>query len=138
VLRAIEIRNFKSFGASETRIEMAPLTILAGPNGAGKSTVLQVIDVLGSLVRGNIDQLLDAHQWDYADLPLPLTVPQSWLGTLAKENAAKYPGLTEGYMPPIVRKLLESRFPIEVIDGQRVTLLGRFESACSRALSGEK
>jgi len=40
----------------------------------------------------------------------------------------KTPRTTEGYMPPIVRKLLESRLPIEVIDGQRVTLLGKFGS----------
>jgi len=173
LLRAIEIRNFKSFGTTKgrgTRIKTSRLTILAGPNGAGKSTVLQALNVLGSLVRGNIEQLLDAHKWDYFDLPHllsanqkmtlgvevemgrsvlrweltlgarrypgiaaetvhtrnvkdkdeewrllldrkgrnatlirestaehdkypPLSYPQSWLGTLAKEDAAKYPGL---------------------------------------------
>lgn len=73
VLRAIEIQNFKAFGDAagreRTRIETAPLTVLAGRNGAGKSTVLQALDVLGALVRGNITQMLEAHGWEYADLP---------------------------------------------------------------------
>jgi predicted ATPase len=45
------------------------LTVLAGPNGAGKSTILQALDILGYLVRGTIAEMLDAHGWDYSDLP---------------------------------------------------------------------
>jgi predicted ATPase len=81
VLRALTITNFKAFGEAKARggarIETPPLTLLAGPNGAGKSTVLQALDVLGSLVRGNISQLLEAHGWDYADLPHLLAARQT-------------------------------------------------------------
>ncbi len=76
VLKELRIQSFKAFGASKGQankpapaFEMSPLTILAGPNGAGKSTVLQAIDVLGLLVRGNLSEMLAAHAWSYADLP---------------------------------------------------------------------
>ncbi|MBS2017024.1 MAG: AAA family ATPase [Deltaproteobacteria bacterium] len=76
MLRALHIESFKAFGQpnaaskkSRLPLELAPLTVLAGPNGAGKSTVLQAIDILGSLVRGNISEMLKEHEWDYSDLP---------------------------------------------------------------------
>ncbi len=78
MIRALSIQSFKAFGEAKGRgrargtgkpIELGPLTVLAGPNGAGKSTVLQALDVLGSLVRGSINEMLKAHEWDYGDLP---------------------------------------------------------------------
>jgi len=82
MLRALQIRSLKAFGdpakgTKPARIETPPLTVLVGPNGAGKSTILQALDILGSLVRGNINQLLDAHGWDYADLPHLLSSKQT-------------------------------------------------------------
>jgi predicted ATPase len=76
MLRKLKILNFKAFGegnggveASAPQLSLQPLTILAGPNGAGKSTILQALDVLGFLVRGSIAEMLEAHGWDYGDLP---------------------------------------------------------------------
>lgn len=76
MLKDLRIQSFKAFGASKghakdaaAAFSMSPLTVLAGPNGAGKSTVLQAIDVLGLLVRGNVSEMLAAHEWGYADLP---------------------------------------------------------------------
>lgn len=76
MLRALFIQSFKAFGEPkgkqprpESPIAVGPLTVFAGPNGAGKSTVLQALDVLGSLVRGNINEMLKSHEWDYSDLP---------------------------------------------------------------------
>lgn len=75
MLRALFVESFKAFGqpkaakVATSPLELAPLTVLAGPNGAGKSTVLQAMDILGSLVRGNISEMLKAHEWDYDDLP---------------------------------------------------------------------
>ena len=71
VLRSITITSFKAFGESKARhvIPVMPLTVFAGPNGAGKSTILQALDILGALVRGNINEMLKVHGWEYADLP---------------------------------------------------------------------
>src|SRR5947209_17351614 len=44
---AIEARNFKCFGETGIRLELAPLTILVGPNGSGKSSALDAIALLG-------------------------------------------------------------------------------------------
>ncbi len=76
MLRSLRIESFKAFsttkgrkGATSTPIRFAPLTVFVGPNGAGKTTVLQALDILGSLVRMNISEMLEAHGWEYADLP---------------------------------------------------------------------
>ena len=75
-LRSLRIHSFKAFGEPSGRtqrgshgIPLEPLTVFFGPNGAGKSTILQAVDVLGALVRGNITEMLSSHGWDYADLP---------------------------------------------------------------------
>lgn len=76
VLRVVRIESFKAFGMapsggkrSPAAIPLAPLTVLVGPNGAGKSTILQALDILGALVRGTISEMLESHDWEYADLP---------------------------------------------------------------------
>ncbi len=86
VLRSLSISSFKAFGErgpksgtgrTSRKINLGPLTVLAGPNGAGKSTILQALDILGALVRGTISEMLDAHGWDYADLPHLLSAKQT-------------------------------------------------------------
>jgi predicted ATPase len=138
VLRALEIQNFKAFGDAKgrdrTRVETPPLTVLAGANGAGKSTVLQALDVLGALVRGNITQMLEAHGWEYADLPHLRSPKQSisfkaevevgesvleWSLTL---GTRRHPGIAE----EIVRKrAADGRESLVLLErtGRRVTLV---------------
>lgn len=81
MLERVEVQSFKAFGDRGNRatpaVDTPPLTLLAGPNGAGKTTILQALDIMGMLVRGNIDQLLKAHEWDYADLPHLLSKKQT-------------------------------------------------------------
>ncbi|HSN99508.1 MAG TPA: AAA family ATPase [Candidatus Nanopelagicales bacterium] len=74
MIRRLQIRSFKAFSdepaaGAEEGISLQPFTTLVGPNGSGKSTILQAIEILGELVRGNITQMLEAHGWEYADLP---------------------------------------------------------------------
>lgn len=73
MIRTLHIRSFKAFSdeasARPEGIPLRPFTALVGPNGSGKSTILQAIEILGELVRGNVTQMLDAHGWEYADLP---------------------------------------------------------------------
>ncbi|MDB5385610.1 MAG: hypothetical protein JWM11_1256, partial [Planctomycetaceae bacterium] len=49
-------------------ISLAKLSCLIGLNGSGKSTVLQFIDFLSQLVRGDIKGWLDERKWKSADL----------------------------------------------------------------------
>ncbi len=92
MLRRLEIRSFKAFGEGKRTtpaLDTPALTLLAGPNGAGKSTILQALDVLGSLVRGNIQQLLQAHEWEYRDLPHLLSSKQTMTVTVDVELGEK-------------------------------------------------
>ena len=43
-------------------------TVFAGRNGAGKSTVLQALDFLSQLARGDIEGWLEQRGWSAADL----------------------------------------------------------------------
>ena len=45
MLKAIELENFKAFGA-RNRIEFAPITLIFGENSAGKSSILQALSLL--------------------------------------------------------------------------------------------
>lgn len=71
MLRSLRIESFKAFGGSTNhgRIDFLPLTVFVGPNGAGKTTILQALDILGCLARMTISEMLEAHGWDYDDLP---------------------------------------------------------------------
>jgi predicted ATPase len=70
MIRTLRIRSFKAFSDKvDTSIPLEPITLFVGPNGAGKSTILQAVAVLGDLVRGNIEQLLEKRGWEYRDLP---------------------------------------------------------------------
>lgn len=73
MLEELKLRSFKAFSDERPKagpgIRFAPFTTMVGPNGSGKSTILQAIEILGQLVRGTIREMLDAHQWDYSDLP---------------------------------------------------------------------
>ena len=65
-LRSIYVDNFKSL--VDFRLSLAPFTCLIGLNGSGKSTVLQAIDFISRLFKGNVSQWLEQRQWKPGDL----------------------------------------------------------------------
>lgn len=66
MLTAIHVDNFKSLVQFD--IKLAKFSCLIGLNGAGKSTVLQAMDFLTQLMRGEIDSWLAERGWIAADL----------------------------------------------------------------------
>lgn len=66
MIQWVRIANFKSL-ASVT-IPLGHLTCLVGMNGAGKSTVLQALDFVSQLMRGDVQGWLDQRGWVAADL----------------------------------------------------------------------
>jgi len=70
-LRRIEVENFKSL--VDFRLDLAKFSCLIGLNGAGKSTVLQFIDFLSQLVRGDMKGWLKERKWESTDLKSKLT-----------------------------------------------------------------
>ncbi|MBB5021828.1 putative ATPase [Desulfurispira natronophila] len=58
--------NFKSL--VNFRVNFARFSCLVGLNGAGKSTVLQAVDFLSQLMRGDLDSWLSERSWAKSDL----------------------------------------------------------------------
>ena len=71
MIKSIKINNFKSLVGFEC--ELNKFSCLIGLNGAGKSTVLQALDFLSQLMRGDIESWLLSRQWDKSDLNSRLT-----------------------------------------------------------------
>ncbi len=70
-IKSIEVENFKSL--VDFKIELSKFSCLIGLNGAGKSTVLQFIDFLSQLVRGEMKGWLEERRWKPTDVKSKLT-----------------------------------------------------------------
>ncbi len=70
-VHSIRTNGFKSL--VDFRIELANFTCLIGMNGVGKSTVLQFLDFLSQLMRGDIQGWLKERKWVAGDLKSKLT-----------------------------------------------------------------
>ncbi|MEN8214888.1 MAG: AAA family ATPase [Pseudomonadota bacterium] len=66
MIKEFYIDNFKSL--VDFRIQMTKFTSLIGLNGSGKSTILQAIDFISQLAHGNLDDWLEAREWQPTDL----------------------------------------------------------------------
>jgi predicted ATPase len=70
-IRHISVNNFKSlFGFG---VDLTKFNCLIGLNGAGKSTVLQFIDFLAQLVRGDLKGWLEERHWTSREITSGLT-----------------------------------------------------------------
>jgi len=67
----IKVNGFKSLVDFE--MDLGKFTCLIGLNGSGKSTVLQFIDFLSQLVRGNMNEWLEERHWNDQDIRSKLT-----------------------------------------------------------------
>jgi predicted ATPase len=74
MIRALHIENFKSlvqFDLPSPSYRLGNFVCLIGMNGSGKSTVLQALDFLAELVRGQgrVGDWLAEREWQASDLP---------------------------------------------------------------------
>jgi predicted ATPase len=70
-IQSIEVMNFKSLFNFNMRT--SKFSCLIGLNGVGKSTVLQFVDFMSELVRGDMTGWLERRQWKAGDLRSRLT-----------------------------------------------------------------
>lgn len=70
MIKSVRVVNFKSMAA--VTIPLGHFNCLVGMNGAGKSTVLQALDFLSQLMRGDVQGWLDRRGWTAADLKCKL------------------------------------------------------------------
>ena len=71
MLKQINIDNFKSLVSFQMKFEH--FICLIGVNGVGKSTILQSLDFIAAIMRGDIEQWLEYRQWDAKDINSKLT-----------------------------------------------------------------
>jgi predicted ATPase len=65
-IQSLTASNFKSL--VDFKLDLEKFTCLIGLNGSGKSTVLQFIDFIGQLIRGNIKGWLEERGWNAEDI----------------------------------------------------------------------
>ncbi|MEX0727430.1 MAG: AAA family ATPase [Planctomycetaceae bacterium] len=70
-IRSITVNNFKSL--VDFKLDLAKFTCLIGLNGSGKSTVLQFIDFLSQLMRGDMKGWLAERKWRSNELKSQFT-----------------------------------------------------------------
>lgn len=70
-IKSIKANNFKSL--IDFEIELAQFNCLIGLNGSGKSTVLQFIDFVSQLVRGDMKGWLSERKWKSSELKSKLS-----------------------------------------------------------------
>jgi predicted ATPase len=89
MIESIRIVNFKSLAA--VTLPLGHFTCLVGMNGAGKSTVLQALDFVSQLMRGDVQGWLDRRGWSSADLRCKLRseLNVSFRVTYQYENGAR-------------------------------------------------
>jgi predicted ATPase len=98
-ISSIEVRNFKSL--VDFKIDLAKFSCLIGLNGAGKSTVLQFLDFVSHLIRGDVTDWLDKRRWKSADLRSKLTLKRNIEFTLRFRDADGQPaGRWEAHFNP--------------------------------------
>jgi predicted ATPase len=73
VILTLSIDNFKSL--VNFRAELSKFTCLIGLNGSGKTTILQAIDFITQLAKGNLSAWLAARDWQPIDLLSHLKPP---------------------------------------------------------------
>lgn len=68
-IHSVSIKNFKSLlDVTIILPPTSPVTFLIGLNGSGKSTVLQALDFIGELARGDVAAWLKKRNWSPSDL----------------------------------------------------------------------
>src|SRR5271168_407007 len=109
-IRRLHVDNFKSL--IDFELDLAKFSCLIGLNGVGKSTVLQFIDFLSQLVRGDMKGWLEERQWKPRDVKSKLLSKKNIEFCVWFENNKSEPaGRWEGHYNP-----LETRCTWERID----------------------
>jgi predicted ATPase len=77
MIQELYINNFKSL--HNCRIQLSKLTCLIGLNNTGKTTLIQAIDFIAQLAKGDIKEWLETRQWQLPDLLSHLKPPSNIL-----------------------------------------------------------
>lgn len=120
----LEVENFKSLVDFE--IDLPTFSCLIGLNGAGKSTVLQFMDFLSQLVRGDMKGWLAERKWKSTEIKSKLTKKNTITFCVRFHDGNGEPaGRWEAVYSPSKNHCTEER--IEMLDFVLWTRSGRIE-----------
>lgn len=121
-IKSIEANNFKSL--VDFSIELAQFNCMIGLNGSGKSTVLQFIDFVSQLVRGDMKGWLNERKWKSSDLKSKLTNTKNiFLSVSFIDNEDRQAGYWQANYNPSMNRCTREKFVLfesilEVIKGE--------------------
>ncbi|MGD0900893.1 MAG: AAA family ATPase [Thermoguttaceae bacterium] len=110
-IQSIEANNFKSL--VDFKLDLVKFNCLIGLNGSGKSTVLQFIDFLSQLVRGDVKGWLGERHWKSGDLKSKLTSKKNIKFFVRFANPDGAPtGHWEATFSPSSNRCIKERFDL--------------------------
>lgn len=131
------ISNFKSL--VDFDVPLSKFSVLIGMNGAGKTTILQAFDLLSQMMVGDVDDWLEAREWNIHDLSSKLVAASNiklaarcqgaenritWAGAFNRKELACLTEVVdvtvEGQRKPIMR-LHNRQYRIDDRPSQQVT-----------------
>ncbi|MDZ7616492.1 MAG: AAA family ATPase [Patescibacteria group bacterium] len=112
-IASIEVTNFKSL--VDFKLDLAKFNCLIGLNGSGKSTVLQFLDFVSQLVRGDMKAWLSERKWKSSELKSKLTKKVNIdFQVRFSDNDGKPAGRWEGVYSPSKNRCTRER--IDLLD----------------------
>jgi len=110
-IESIEVDNFKSL--VDFQLGFSKFNCLIGLNGAGKSTVLQFIDFLSALVRGEVKDWLRERHWRAPELRSKLSTRKNISFCVRFVNDKGKPsGRWEGQFSPTLLRCTSERLDV--------------------------
>jgi predicted ATPase len=134
-----EIDNFKSL--LDFEIELPKFACLIGLNGSGKSTVLQAVDFVSHLVRGNVKDWLSQRRWKPSELKSKLSRTLNIDFSISLEDDNQHPlGTWQGAYSPtknrcVKEKLVLPDYSLEIKSDRVFLTKKETEEAKSREIS---
>ena len=111
IIKSLEANNFKSL--VDFRIDLAQFNCLIGLNGSGKSTVLQFVDFVSQLVRGDMKGWLSERKWSSSDLKSKLTKKMNIdLCVVFQDNKGQEAGRWEASYSPSKNRCARERMDL--------------------------
>ena len=135
----VEIDNFKSL--LDFEMEIPKFTCLIGLNGSGKSTVLQAMDFVSYLVRGNVKDWLSQRRWKPSELKSKLSRKVNIEFSIALEDDNQQPcgSWHVSYSPTknrcVKEKLVLPDYALEIVNDRVFLTKQQTEEAKSREIS---
>jgi hypothetical protein len=136
IIKSISVSYFKSL--AQFSIRLAKFSCLIGLNGVGKSTVLQFVDFLGQLVRGDIEGWLDERHWSPREIHSSLSAHKNIgfaviLGSEEEERQGSWTASFNATQLHCTEETIETQGVVLKVQGDRLRIEDLSRSAINQS-----